>query len=54
MEAATACNIEADGDDGLGTARSQSYKHTQKTMIVQQTAMLTEIMFVQIVISSRS
>ena len=54
VEAATDCNIEGDGDDGLGTARSQSSKHTQKTIIVQQTAMLTEIMFVQIVISSRS
>ena len=54
VEAATACRIEADNDDGLGTARSQSTKHTQKSMIVQQTAMLAEIMLLEVVISSRT
>ena len=55
VEAVTACRIEADNDDGLGTARSQSTKHTQNTMIVQQTAMLTEIMFIEMmVIPSRT
>ena len=55
VDAATACRIEADNDDGLGTARSQSTKHTQNTMIVQQTAMLTEIMLLEMmVIPSRT
>ena len=49
LEAVTACS-----DDRLGTARLQSFEHTSKTIIVHQTTTLTEVLFDEMVISSRS